>query len=273
MSVKRAVAPPDDKKNLILVADKRFDWRDLEEIAREVVKQAPDVAVHLVSTRDTSEAFAEEKWSRPTLTVGFQKLGRFLPPQRPHSRQPADLQARSICGLQCRRNSPRRAPRGSSLARTMTRRNGANLSSSSRCRFRSDEQGRQYPVDPHPQSRKPCRRNGFRPIMPCQRVRRSIQQYVDTGDFATNWRVLTLFGEPLYCFKSRSPIARPISGGRRSLIEAAIVEPKHPRVKSEFNYSDYRSFETTIRRSSNSRARSTAPFPPSRSRAATSCSD
>ena len=81
MSVKRAVAPPDDKKNLILVADKRYDWRDLKEICLEIVKQAPDLAVHLVSTSNTSAVLPDETWSRPSVTVAFGGLGRFLPPR------------------------------------------------------------------------------------------------------------------------------------------------------------------------------------------------
>jgi hypothetical protein len=71
-----------------------------------------------------------------------------------------------------------------------------------------------------------------------------IQRFVDTGSFATNWRVLTLFGEPLYCSKSKSPIERPELTADDGAIESAVVEPKHPRAKGEFNYGEFRSFES-----------------------------
>ncbi|MBL8895365.1 MAG: hypothetical protein JNJ53_12230 [Rhizobiales bacterium] len=71
-----------------------------------------------------------------------------------------------------------------------------------------------------------------------------IQQFIDTGEFATNWRVLTLFGEPLHSLKSRTAIALPALTATDSEIESAIVEPKHPRFKTEFRYEDYRSLES-----------------------------
>lgn len=70
-----------------------------------------------------------------------------------------------------------------------------------------------------------------------------IQQFVDTGEFSTSWRVLTLFDEPLHSLKARTAIARPPLTATDSEIESAIVEPKHPRLKAEFKYEDYRSLE------------------------------
>src|SRR5262249_11724196 len=60
-----------------------------------------------------------------------------------------------------------------------------------------------------------------------------VQSFVDTGRFPTYWRVLTLFGEPLYCVKSTCAIERPALDSPDEAIESAVIEPKHPRAKEK----------------------------------------
>jgi hypothetical protein len=242
MSVKRAVAPPDDKKNLILVAHEGLDWRDLKEICLEIVKEAPDLAVHLVSTRNTSSVLSREAWSRPTITVSFGDLENFVPAR---GRIYANRQVTKLDQLAAFNAAGIRAPRterfeyGKSYGEAdwgelvvlkplplMLTSKGGNTQLI-RTRNLAGLSPKRFPPD-HALSKGPA----------------LIQQFIDTGTFAISWRVLTLFGAPLYCFKSTSPIARPDLTADDATIEAAIVEPKHPRLKAEFNYGDFRRFET-----------------------------
>ena len=67
-----------------------------------------------------------------------------------------------------------------------------------------------------------------------------VQSFIDTGQYATCWRVLTLFARPLYSMKSWSPVARPDLTASDAEIEAAIIEPKHPELKMKYNINDMR---------------------------------
>ena len=59
-----------------------------------------------------------------------------------------------------------------------------------------------------------------------------------------SWRVLTLLGEPLYCFRSASGVERPPLDAPDELIEKAVVEPKHPEGKEKVGYENLRAFVT-----------------------------
>jgi hypothetical protein len=70
-----------------------------------------------------------------------------------------------------------------------------------------------------------------------------VQSFVDTGRFPTYWRVLTLFGEPLYCVESMCAVERPALDSPDEVIESAVIEPKHPRAKEKTDdYRKWRSF-------------------------------
>ena len=72
-----------------------------------------------------------------------------------------------------------------------------------------------------------------------------VQQFVDTGPLPTHWRVLTLFGAPLYCMKFWCPIERPPLDAPDEIIESAIIETKHPSLKHKYGMLEMRSLEPT----------------------------
>jgi hypothetical protein len=72
-----------------------------------------------------------------------------------------------------------------------------------------------------------------------------VQQFIDTGPLPTHWRVLTLFGAPLYCMKFWCPIERPPLDAPDEAIENAIIETKHPSLKRKHGMLDMRALEST----------------------------
>jgi hypothetical protein len=59
---------------------------------------------------------------------------------------------------------------------------------------------------------------------PSRRLPVLVQQFVDTGEWPSYYRVLTLFGEPLYCFRSYTPKPRPpLDASDEVLLKAQIA--------------------------------------------------
>jgi hypothetical protein len=225
-----------------LLGDDRFDWHDLEEIAHELVRQAPDIAVHIVSPHDSNAVLSDEKWARPTLTVSFAPLGRFQP------RRGRTFVNREISKLD-------------QIA--MLRHAGINVPRAERFKFgraySEKEWGEFVVLKPLPlrltskggnillirtKNLAALTPSRFPPEHALSKGPALMQQFVDTGEYPTNWRVLTLFDEPLHSLKSRTAIARPQLTADDSEIESAIVEPKHPKFKTEFKYEDFRALES-----------------------------
>ncbi|MBL8908688.1 MAG: hypothetical protein JNM20_18600 [Rhizobiales bacterium] len=227
---------------MILVGDPRFDWHDLEQIGYKLVRLAPDIAVQLVSRLDTSAALSDEKWARPSMTVSFGPLGNFEP------RRGSVFMNRPISKLD---------------QISMLKHAGINVPRAERFKFgqaySEDEWGEFVVLKPLPLNLTSkggtvqlIRTKNLKALTPdrfpddhaLSQGPAMIQQFIDTGEYATNWRVLTLFGEPLHSLKSRAAIARPALSATDEEIESAIVEPKHPKFKAEFKYQDYRSLES-----------------------------
>ena len=59
-----------------------------------------------------------------------------------------------------------------------------------------------------------------------------VQQFIDTGQYPQKWRVLTLFGRPLYCNLSRSFAPRASLDAEDDVIESSIVDAKNEASKS-----------------------------------------
>ena len=218
----------DGKSNLIIVTGRQHeDWHDFEEIAHEVVKIAPDIAVHLVSPRDTAKVLDARKWKRPGITVCVGHPGHFQPLRGPffHS-----LPIKKIDQYSRLKNA------------------GIPTPHTGRFQFGRDyseaEWGEFVILKPLPleltskgSTVRLYRTRRLRELtlanLPKDHFLREapgiVQTFIDTGEFASKWRVLTLFGEPLYSSTSGSVIARADLTADDAAIENSDIEPRTPR--------------------------------------------
>jgi len=218
----------DGKTNLIIVTGRGAeDWRDFEQIAHELVKSAPDIAVQLVSPKDTANAIVARKWERPSLTVCLGHPGSFVPLRGPffHSLPIKKLDQ---------------------YARLKDA--GVATPKSDRFQFGKDyaeaEWGEFVILKPLPlelSSRgtlvrlyRTRRLKELNPAtLPADHFLRDapaiVQEFIDTGEYVSKWRVLTMFGEPLYSSTSRSVVARAALTADDELIENSDIEPRTAR--------------------------------------------
>jgi hypothetical protein len=217
-------------RNLILVTElHRQDWQDFDEIAHLVVRVAPEVAVYIVSVFETADEVTSLKWDKPSVTVCFGAIGRFVPRRGPV------FENRPVVKLEQYR---RFLDAGMATPRTQRFEFGRSYS--------PDEWSEFVIVKPLPLSMSSrggnCRFYRTRRLeqlapenlSPDHILRQApalVQSFVDTGPFPWKWRVLTLFGEPLYSSISKSPVERVSLAASDEGIEKAIVEAKHPTFK------------------------------------------
>ena len=228
-------------KNLILVANPQgMDPKDFEEIAGIVSRDNKRLNAFAVTVDQPASVIADKFWGNPTLTISFGDTGQFKPPRG------IVLQNRSIHKYQqyvqfC-------------LAGVNTPRTG---DFTPRQEYLESDWGEFCILKPADLGRmgkggsvrlqRTRRLVAFDPAQfPEDHVYRKssllVQSFVDTGLLAVNWRVLTLLGEPLYCFRSSSGIERPPLDAPDAIIEKAIIEPKHPEGKEKVGYENLRAF-------------------------------
>jgi len=228
------------KRLLIIVFSPRdTQFEDFLQIAREVSRLSPETAINIVTPRDTFEAIPPARRALPALTVGIgTDLGRFIPPRGairaaraiPKLEQFARFRALDIATPETARFEPggcydeakwgefvvlkplplSQTSTGLGLKLIRTRRL-SGLTSPAAVHALTGVEG---------------------PML--------VQSFIDTGDMPTHWRVLTLFGRPLYSMKFRCPIVRPPLSSDDPVIESAIVETKHPDLKKKFGVSELR---------------------------------
>jgi hypothetical protein len=219
------------------MSERRQHVNDLYQIGQEILRQAADITIHIVSSRDRADAVPAAKWRLPALIAGFSDLGNFIPPRgrifAPNSVKKLDQFARFRA---CTIDTPETArfefgkvydeatwgefcvlkplPLGlTSTGRAIlirTRRLGEIRPSD----FPEDHFMRRAPV--------------------------LVQRFIDTGRFPAYHRVLTLFGEPLLWWRSFSPIERAPLTASDADIEAAIIDPKDSLVRGNFDVSQRR---------------------------------
>lgn len=197
-------------RNLILVNHPGGQSRqDLEEIAAKVVALAPEVDVHIAAHNATAaeNGLPEEIWTRPSLTVSFRWPEKFRPKRGlVYTGRPVyklkQLQIFQKAGL----NVPRTIAYefGRPLARNfwgehvVMKPTVTEIASRGRFTYLLRTEA-VAPLAPRLfPSEHPVRKG---PVL--------VQKYVDTGEYATCYRVLTLFGEPLMCLLSRAKEKRP----------------------------------------------------------------
>lgn len=212
-------------KQLVLVT--RHDLRimnDAHAIAVEMARLAPHVRVALASHADTAATLGIG-WDRPTVTVGFGvDLGRLAPLRG------AVFQNRPIGKVD---QYVRFRTAGIGAPRTAELRPGQRFSSEGWSDF--------VVVKPLPLSltsqggsARLFRASALARIepsaLPPDHMLRTtpvlVQDFVDTGLHPSKWRVLTIFGDPLYAAFSRSVLPRADLAASDAEIEASIIEPR-----------------------------------------------
>jgi hypothetical protein len=231
------------RKNLILVANKRnLDPADFQEIAARVSAENSRIDAFVVTVEQQASAIPEKQWRNPTLVIAFGDTGAFQAPRG------LLLQNRTVHKYQQYVQF--------SLAGVPTP-HTANFSP--QIEYSEEEFGEftiLKPID--------LGKMGKGGLVRLQRTRRLsafdrsqypedhplrtssllLQSFIDTGVYAVSWRVLTLLGEPLYCFRSASGVERPPLDSPDELIEKAVIEPKHPEGKAKVGYENLRAFVT-----------------------------
>jgi len=229
---------PDLTKLLVLVITPgRQDFEDFYEIAKEVLRQANDINVHIVTPNDRSDVIPGYKWKMPTLTISFSSMGKFLAPRG------RIIESRGIKKLD-------QHARFTSL--------GISTPYTERFVFgrRYDEKdwGEFCVLKPLPLSStskgtaKLIRTRRLEHIRPSdfpsdhflKHVPALVQQFIDTGKKPAYHRVMTLFGKPLLWWRGYSPIERPDLTADDAQIENAIIEPKHENIKKNYLVKDRR---------------------------------
>ncbi len=216
----------DHKINLILATDcRRQHPRDLTEIAENVVRIAPDIAVHVVSTEDSAEVLQREKWKRLTITVSFSPMSNFVPPRGPV------FMCRAIPKLD---QYARFQASGIPTPRTERFEFGKSYSHEDWSEF-VVLKPLPLPMTSAEGNSRIYRTHRLEQLtlasLPHEHFLKTapglVQSFVDTGCFPCKWRVLTLFGEPLYGALSRSAVERAPLTAPDDEIEKSVIEPKN----------------------------------------------
>ena len=211
---------PEKTLNLILVHQPRkLSHTDFDAIAAKIVQIAPEIHIFGVLPTETVDVIPKAHWARPTLTVSFGRVGRFVPLRGPiyeNSSVPKLQQFRSFLAhglltphtdlyrsgmpLDPHQWGPFVILKPLDLAHTS---NGKNLQV-----FRTTAlSGRRLPDD-HPSHRMPM----------------LVQSWIDTGEQMSSYRCLTLFGALLYSMKLLRAEPRPSLGSPDHIIEAMPAE-------------------------------------------------
>ena len=215
---------PDPTHNLVLVHEPYVqDRADLEAIAREVATFAPDIEVFIASNDIRSSTTRKLAARRPTLVYSPTELRSFQP-----------LRGKIYAGalitkdVQVRRLSEKGVPvpdfslltgdfelvpdrfgplvmlkpsgftshgRGIELIRTATL---------------QGTRWREYPA---------VREAGERPMI--------VQRFIDTGEYPSHYRILTLFGETIFAFRAQSTVRRPALDAGQDMLSTGPFMAKH----------------------------------------------
>lgn len=183
--------------NLILVhQEAKQDRADYDAIRERMSERAPDIAVYVVDTKAPALEDAHFDAAEPTLTVSPMPIKRFAPPRGtvcqgfefPKGEQYTRLADIGVAVPQWARITPGAAfdPRDWGpyvVVKPELGRKGAEIFilKTGRVRYRPPES---YPED-HPVRKAP----------------RLVQRFVYTGRWPVNYRVVTLFGAALLCWR------------------------------------------------------------------------
>ena len=195
-----------ERKNLVLMTHPgRQDRRDFEAIAEEIGRLAPEIAVHIVRPFDTAALI--EDWDRPSLIVSFGDLRHFQPPrgrlfQAAFIPKYEEYLAFAAAGVPTpltsvfRMGRPFDYSRHKSLVVAKPTKMGAMSHGNNVCLMRRERVEHLIP-------------RRFPPELTADEAPIIVQDFIDTGIYPAHFRVLVLFGEPLFCFKATATVERP----------------------------------------------------------------
>ena len=229
---------PDSTKLLVLVMTPgRQDFDDFHEIAKEILRRATDINVHIVTPVSTFDVIPSHKWKLPTLTVSFSSMGKFIAPRG------RVFENRAVKKLD---QHARFKSLGIDTPHTERFTFGR--------RYDEGEWGEFCVLKPLPLSNtskgnaKLIRTRRLEHIRPSdfpsdhflRHAPALIQQFIDTGKKPAHHRVMTLFGKPLLWWRGFCPIERPDLTAEDAQIESTIIEPKHETIKKNYLQKDRR---------------------------------
>jgi hypothetical protein len=225
-------------RNLILVHHPAGqERRDLEEIAAKIAQIEPSIAVFIVreDVRREASGLPEEMWTRPTLMVSFQFPRAFRPKRgQVYTGVPfnkvVQIRLFAAAGVPVPRSAvfrpgvtPTRREWGDFV---ILKPSMAGLPAGGLHTFLVPTERVAALID--------------RIFPPESAVRKQpiiMQQFIDTGEHPTNFRVLCLFGEPIHCMEQALLEARPpLDAPEEQILAASIVantKGRHTRVLVE----------------------------------------
>ena len=219
----QAARRPDATRNLVLVHEPGvLDWSDLDAIAREVHALAPDIEVFIVSNDVRSPTTRKWAASRPALVYSPTVLRQFQP-----------LRGKVYAGalitkdVQVRRLADAGVPvpdfailnAGDAFDPdrfgpvVMLKPSGFTSHGRGMAMVRAHElAGLRW-------REHPAARDADGPMI--------VQRLIDTGEYPSHYRVLTLFGEPIFAFRAMSTVARPPLDAPPDILAAGPFMAKH----------------------------------------------
>lgn len=216
---------PEKTHNLVFVNHPTGqERRDFDEIAAKVEAIAPGIKCYVVPHDALAKdaGLPRDIWARPTLTVAFQWPEKFRPERG------VFYAGRPINKLeQMRKFAKAKVPIPTTAAYkfggVLDRSIWGNFVIMKPTRFDLTSQG-----DAVFLMRTESVAELASQVFPLDHLARSepilIQRFVDTGEFSESFRVLALFGAPLYCmkFRRRSPRA-PLRGGSEEILKIPVA--------------------------------------------------
>ena len=220
----RVTARPDAIRNLVLVHEPYVQDRgDLETIAREVRSIAPDIEVFIASNDIRSSTTRKLAGKRPTLVCSPTELRSFQP-----------MRGKIYAGALISKDVQisRLAEAGVPVPDFAVLTGDFKLD--------PDRFGGVVMIKPtgltshgqgiamvHTSALTGSRWRDHPAIGAAGETPMVVQRYIDTGEYPSHYRVLTLFGEPIFAFRAVSTVCRPPLDAAPDVLAAGPFMAKH----------------------------------------------
>ena len=215
---------PDATRNLVLVHEPFVqDRADLEAIAREVHVLAPDIETFVASNDTRSSTTRKQAGRRPTLVYSPTELRSFQPLR-------GKVYAGTLIGKDAQLNRLSEAgipvPDYEVLSAdfNLDPHRFGQIAMVKPVGFTSHGRGIEL-VQTAALAGSQWRRHPA--IQAAGDAQMIVQRFVDTGVYPSHYRVLTLFGEPIFAFRALSTISRPSLDASPDALAAGPFMAKH----------------------------------------------
>jgi hypothetical protein len=220
----RVERKPNATRNLVLVHEPFVqDRADLEAIAREIHATAPDIEVFIPSNDTRSSATRKQASRRPTLVYSPTELRSFQPLR-------GNIYAGSLISkeVQLQRLAEADVP----VPDFAVLHDDFELDPD---RFGPIVMVKPTVLTSHGLGMEMVQavalaglRWRHHPVMRAAGAARMIaQKFIDTGEYPSHYRILTLFGEPIFAFRAVSTIRRPVFDAPPEVLAAGPFMAKH----------------------------------------------